>query len=176
MVKIVRLDIGSGGHNLQKPLEDWIHQDGKPGDHVEIVCDWKKIPRDTESVDEMHFGDVIEHIPMWQLAETLGEWNRLLKVGGIFHGSMPNIDRVMKDYANGTMTLTDAKNALYGWADSPFQQHYMTYTKETLKEMMETYGFEINDFSGSPGPVERPWWLVFSGRKVSRCLWRQYGD
>ena len=172
----MKLDIGSGGHNHQKPLEEWTHQDGTPGDHVEIVCDWRTIPLATESVDEMHFGDVIEHIPVWSLDETLGEWNRLLKMGGVFHGSMPNIDRVMKDYAAGRLVFQDVVNALYGWADSPFQQHYMTYTKTTLSQMMVKHGFMIEDYSGSPGPEDRPWWLVFRGRKTARVSWREYGN
>jgi predicted SAM-dependent methyltransferase len=172
----MKLDIGSGGHNLQKPLNEWTHQDGNIGEHVEIVCDWKTIPLPTESVEEMHFGDVIEHIPQWELAATLGEWNRMLKIGGIFHGSMPNIDRIMKDYAAGTHSLQDAINGLYGWADSKWQQHYMTYTKETLPKMMSQFGFTIEDFSGSPGPTSRPWWLVFRGRKTSRTIWRNYVD
>lgn len=163
----MKLDIGSGGHNHMKPLEDWTHLDGTPGDHVEIVCDWKTIPLEDASVEEIHCGDVIEHIPCWELKETLGEWNRILKPGGIIHGSMPNIDRIMKDYAAGTHSFQDAVNGLYGWADSKWQQHYMTYTKETLTAMMAKHGFVIEDFSGSPGPVDRPWWLVFKGHKAA---------
>lgn len=170
----MKLDIGSGGHNLQKPLDEWTHQDGTVGDHVEIVCDWKKIPLDTESVDEIHLGDVVEHIPQWEMSETMGEWNRLLKMGGIVHGSMPNLDRVMRDYAAGTLAFKDALSSLYGWADTKWQQHYTTYTKETLTELMAKHGFTIDDFSGSPGPVDRPWWLVFRGRKTACVPWRNY--
>ena len=86
------------------------------------------------------------------------------------------IDRVMKDYAAGRLIFQDAVNALYGWADSPFQQHYMTYTKTTLSEMMVKHGFMIDSFSGSPGPEDRPWWLVFRGRKTARVSWREYGN
>ena len=174
----MKLDIGSGVH-YQKPLEEWTHLNESPADHVEIVCDWKTIPLPTESVDEIHIGDVVEHIPRWEYAAVLGEWNRVLKVGGIFHGSTPDLHRTMMDYAQPGphhVSLQDAINALYGWATSTGQQHYTTYTKETLTDLLSQYGFQIDDFSGSPGPVDRPWWLVFRGRKVSRTIWRPYGN
>jgi predicted SAM-dependent methyltransferase len=173
----MKLDIGCG-QNQQKPLEEWTHLDGTTGEHIEIVCDWTQIPLPNASVEEMHFGDVIEHIPCWLHNETLGEWNRLLKKGGVFHGAMPNLDRIMKDYADGTHPLQDAINGLYGWADSKFQQHYMTYTKETLTKLMAKYGFAIDDFSESPGPKDRPWWLVFRGHKTADVeqFWRKYDE
>jgi predicted SAM-dependent methyltransferase len=171
----MKLDIGSGFAHYRTPLEEWTHQDGTPGPHTEIVCDWKAIPLPTESVEEIHLGDVIEHIPMWDMDVTLGEWNRILKMGGIFHGSTPNIDRLMRDYADGKLTMKEVLVPnLFGWACHPYQQHYMVYTKETLIEQMGKYGFLVDDFSRSPGPADRPWRLEFNGRKVSRATWRNY--
>lgn len=163
----MKLDIGSGAHYKQ-PLEEWTHLDLSKGDHTEIVCDFGSIPLDSGSVEEIHIGDVIEHVPGWRHDEVLKEWNRVLKIGGIITGSTPNIDRVMRAYARGEagMTLHDALLNLYGWANHPQQQHYMTFTKETLRELMAKYGFDINDYSKSPGNPSEPWWLVFSGRKV----------
>lgn len=170
---MIKLDIGCGCH-FRTPLEEWTHLDGTKQTHTEIVCDWKMIPLGTETVDEIYIGDVVEHIVQWQLPETLGEWNRVLKMGGVFGGTTPNVDRVMRDYANGSLPFDKALCSLYGWATDPTQQHYMTYKKETLTALMLKYGFQIDDYSQSPGAADCPWWLVFSGRKVSRTTWRNY--
>ena len=165
--KPIKLDIGSGSPGWQQtPVEDWLHLDGEPCEHVEIVTDFATIPLPDKSVDEIFIGDVIEHVPMWRYPEVLSEWNRVLKPNAVIRGRCPNVDRAMKDYANGSLSLRDALLSIYGWGDRPNQQHYQGFTKETLKQLLLEYGIEINDFSGSPGPQDRPWWLVFSGKKV----------
>lgn len=163
----MKLDIGSGAH-YKTPLDEWTHLDLSRGDHTEIVAEFGSIPLADSSVEQIHIGDVIEHVPGWRHDEVLREWNRVLQIGGIVTGSTPNIDRIMRAYARGEpgMTLRDAMLGLYGWADHPQQQHYYTFTKDTLKELMAKHGFDINDFSGSPGAPAEPWWLVFAGRKV----------
>lgn len=164
--KPFKLDIGAGKPGWQQPPEEgWIHLDVIPNEHIEIVADIGKIPVSKGTVDEIYIGDIVEHIPAWETEKVLTEWNRILKVGGLIHGRCPNLDRIMRDYANNTMSLEDALKNLYGWAVSPTEQHYYLYTKETLTALLHKYNLEITDFSGSPGPVDRPWWLVFEGHK-----------
>jgi len=64
------------------------------------------------------------------------------------------------------MSDHDFMGALYGKGTSPWEVHYLTYSKEMLKEKMLEYGFQIDDFSASPGPADYPWWWCFSGKKV----------
>jgi predicted SAM-dependent methyltransferase len=164
----MKLDIGSGLKNPKTPLDEWIHLDMAPFPHVEIVADFGLIPLATGSVDEIFLGDVIEHIPMWRYDEVLPEWARILIPGGLVTGRTPNADSVMKRYARGDkdMPIHDVIGSLFGSGENDGQQHYMTFSKETLVELMANYGFVDFDFSGSPGPVNEPWWLVWTCRKA----------
>jgi predicted SAM-dependent methyltransferase len=163
---IVKIDMGSGAHNMRQPLDEWIRVDGMPHENIDIVANFKSVPLPNKCADDMWSGDTIEHIPLWEMKETLGEWNRLLKIGGVFHGQTPNAHSVMMRYAKGEMTFTDAINNLYGWHDHPFQQHFVTYSTETLTELLNQYGFGQVSFAGSPGcevgDEKNSWWLCFS--------------
>ncbi len=167
---IVKVDVGSGNHNMKKPLDEWIRIDGAGGEFIDLTCDFGEIPLKDKSVDVLWNGDVIEHIPMWQWDKVIGEWNRILKIGGKIAGQSPNLHRVMVDYAAGKLSLTDATNALYGWHDNIWQQHYITFTVETLSEMLKKYGFDNISFPETPGTTsdnpQMSWWLCFEAVKI----------
>ena len=169
MDKPVKIDIGAGDKNKQTPLEDWIHIDGVACDHIEIVCDFAEIPLPNGIADEIFSGDTIEHIIAQKIDKTLREWNRITKVGGIFSGRCPNLHSTMIRYAKGELSLLDAMGALYGSQDSEWQQHYITYTPETLRVLLEKYGFGEIDFSGSPGNDDpmNAWWIVWKCKKIN---------
>ena len=168
---IVKLDAGAGHHQIP-PSEDgieWIHQDGCFTDGIELVCKWDDIPLPNKSIDELHFSDAVEHIPMWELDKTMGELNRIMKVGAKIWGNTPNAHGTMKRFGSGELSFKDAMLNMYGWADHPYQTHYMTYTHETLTVMMEKYGFGNADYSKSPsheGDHLNAWWLVFEFTKL----------
>lgn len=163
----IKLDIGCGKPGWQKlPLDEWIHLDIVPHDHVELVTNFGNIPLQSGQCSELWLGDVVEHIPVWERASILTEWNRVLALGGKVSGQTPNPDRCIRDYMAGTMSMYDLLGALYGKGESEWEVHYLTYSKEMLTELMAGFGFEINDFSESPGPVNRPWWLRFNGKKI----------
>jgi SAM-dependent methyltransferase len=164
----VRLEIGAGNPGINqgpRPLEDWIHQDLNPAEHIELVCDFGNIPLDDATVDEIFIGDVVEHIPQWRYEAVLPEWHRLLVPGGILRGRCPNIERVMRDFAEDKLSWHDALQGIYGSGEVPWQVHYNGFSPTSLEQLLNQYGFIDFDYSESPGPAERPWWLVFSARK-----------
>lgn len=162
-----KLDIGSSGPSWQcLPLEEWTHLDCVAAPHVELVTDFGAIRLPDGVCDEIHLGDVIEHVPVWRLDEVLREWNRVCAPGARVTGRSPNPDRCLRDYHEGKMSLADLLGALYGKGDCPEQVHYMTYGRADLSALFAKYGFEVTDFSGSPGPADRSWWHVFAGVKV----------
>jgi predicted SAM-dependent methyltransferase len=168
----IKIDIGAGDKNKKGQedgtLNEWIHIDGVAGEHIEIVCDFAEIPLPDGIADEIFSGDTIEHIITNKIDRTLKEWNRILKVGGKFTGRCPNLHSTMVRYAKGELSLQDAMGALYGSQDSMWQQHYVTYTADTLKALLEKYGFTDVDLTGSPGYNKETgnpndsWWLVWS--------------
>ncbi len=163
----VKIDVGSGDHNVKLPKVDWIHIDGCDGENVDIICDFANIPLEDKSVDVLWNSDSIEHIERFRHDEVMREWNRVLKIGGLIQGQTPNLNSIMKRYAKGEMSLEDATNGLYGWG-SPYQIHFVTFTVETLTDLLTKYGFGDFDFSESPGSSvpQDSWWLCFKAHKV----------
>ena len=76
----------------------------------------------------------------------------------------------MVAYANKEITLENAIQNLYAWMTNRYEQHYYTYTQETLRDLLIQYGFKNIDFSESPGvdgnsDKSMSWWLVVSAEK-----------
>jgi predicted SAM-dependent methyltransferase len=163
---MMKLDIGCGLH-WKEPLNEWTHLDANPGSHIEIVCDFGKISLEDGSVDAIHLGDVVEHIPIWRQDEVLTEWRRIAKTGCVITGSTPNIDSVIRRFARGEFSFKDALIPnIYGWNDRPTEHHFINFTKDSLTALFAKHGFDVSDYSQSPGPVNEPLWLVFRGRKT----------
>jgi predicted SAM-dependent methyltransferase len=166
--KPLKIDLGAGVKNKKTPLEEWTHLDCFEGDHIEIVCDFAEIPLEDGEADEIFSGDTIEHIRTDLTDKTLREWNRILKIGGIFSGRCPNLHSTMVRYAKNEITMEHAIGALYGSQEDLTQQHYITYTPKTLKALLEKYGFGCIDFSESPGSKDpqEAWWIVWTCIKL----------
>ena len=168
--KPVKLDLGSGllpyaGKNGDQ-IEEWIHQDAHPGNHIEIVCDWEDIPIGSGIVDEVYSSNTIEHIKPWKYDRILGEWNRIMKPGCKVYITTPNFSWICHLFANGQMGLQEALMNIYGDRIDEYHNHYVTFTKETLTETLEKYGFGDIDFSLSPGDPRDPWWLICTFIKI----------
>lgn len=167
---ITKLSIGSGLH-WKQPFEEWINHDGLPSEHCDVISEFAELPFEDKTFDEVHFGDICEHVVCWREKEIWTEWNRVMKIGALMTGSTPNLHRVMIDYAEGRMTLEIALQNIYAWRTTPYEQHYITYTVATLTELLKKYGFDEISFEGSPGVDGNPdknmaWWLVWSAKKV----------
>jgi predicted SAM-dependent methyltransferase len=161
----MKLDIGCG-LNTKKPLEDWTHLDIDEGPHIELVTDFGDIPLDDGAVDEIWIGDVIEHVPPWRHQEVLSEWNRVLKLNGRLSGTTPRLETVIRKYLNQEIDFDWLLQNLYGDRNGYPNQHYTLFTEHTLDILLRQYGFDNVDYSGSPGPKEQPWWIVFDTKKV----------
>ena len=165
----VKVSLGCGLH-WKQPFEEWINQDAVENEHTDIVCTWDSIPLPDRCADFIELGDTIEHLRMWKRDAILKEWFRILKVGGKVRISTPNLHRTMVAYANKEITLENAIQNLYAWMTNRYEQHYYTYTQETLRDLLIQYGFKNIDFSESPGvdgnsDKSMSWWLVVSAEK-----------
>ena len=162
-----KLDIGAGMKGFQRePLDEWTHLDAMKMDHIEIVGDFGTIPLEDNSCSEIYIGDIIEHVPPWRYDEVLKEWNRVLVMGGRISGTCPNGRRAQTLYASGEIPWEESLQAIFGWNSSPTEHHYNCFNRVTLTTLLLKYGFDVKDYSGSPGGLDMPWWLVFTGKKV----------
>ena len=160
---MTKLDLGCG-LNTKKPLDKWLHLDCDEGPHIELVCDFADIPLDDNAIDEIWVGDVIEHVPVWKYHIVFPEWKRILKPGGLLHGSTPSLEGTITRYAAKEIDHDTLIRNLYGDRAGYPHQHYNLFTRQTLTKLLSKYGFASIDLSKSPGSQSAPLWLVFSCR------------
>ncbi len=166
----VKISIGAGLHT-KKPLEEWINIDGCENPEIDIVCEFADIPLPNECADFCEMGDIVEHVVCWREEEIWKEWNRVVKIGGKVRISTPNLHRCCVEYANGNMGLENLLQNIYAWRTTPYEQHYITYTVESLTALLNKYGYGEVDFTESPGvdgnaDKSMSWWLVCSAVKL----------
>lgn len=166
----VKISIGAGLH-WKRPLEEWINHDGLQNDNVDVISEFAQMPFEDHTFDFMEMGDIVEHVHRFRQDEVFKEWNRICKVGGTIRVSTPNLHRSCVDYSTGKMSLELLIQNIYAWGTTEYETHYITFTVQTLTELLEKYGFGNLDFTESPGVDGNPdksmsWWLVCTGTKL----------
>lgn len=148
------LDIGGA----IKPVKGWETLDARDG--CDIKCDASEpLPIPTGTYDIVHSSHVIEHIPWWKTAATLGEWVRILKPGGALEVWTMNAAKVaqiiLEAEAGGSPEIPDrwyrrnpSKN-IYQWAAGrifsydryePFSWHRALMTPRYLMDCFRAAG------------------------------------
>jgi len=174
MSKMV-LDIGSGPH--PKPdstdrmdMHQWVG--------VTKVHDLRHIPYPYEdnSADKIYLGDVIEHMTKFDAPKVLKEINRILKPGGEFIITCPDVLWIMKRIVNNDWNeqanvswlrknvdpWDNAMDYLFGgWRHPeeykiPGMGHINGFCEESLGKILEEAGFKkvhrVDD-EGNPYPA-----------------------
>lgn len=91
MIKMLKLDIGCGGH----PLEGYEPVDIKHGKQA------YPLSYQEGSADEIHASHILEHFPHGQIHHVLGEWIRVLRPGGRLRISVPDFEVISRAYLEG---------------------------------------------------------------------------
>lgn len=175
--KPVRVDIGSGINyykgETNKDIDDIIHIDCDPAEHVEIVCRIEKgIPIETGVVDEVHSSEFIEHLPKWLEEPIMKEMNRIMKIGATLLATTPSLRYSMEEYLAGRMNykavMANYYGDQFGTVDNPGYQHchYRLFDQESLIIFLKKWGFGEIDLSKSPGLPNTPWWFVIDAKKI----------
>lgn len=152
------------------PSETWINQDGCENQFTDVVSTWDSIPLADKCADIVEMGDIVEHLEPWNRDRIWKEWTRIMKIGCKIRVSTPNLHKAAVAYANGDESLELFKQQIYAWGSGPYEHHYVTYTVETLTQLLKDKGFDNIDFSETPGVSGRDksmgWWLVASAVKT----------
>ena len=142
-----------------KPLTGFTHVDIRKLPGISVVCDvTKELPFEDNSVDEIRASHIIEHVHPEQVRNTLAEWSRVLKLGGLLRVYCPNADRIAETFVQGNISITRFSELLFGAQSYDNQPgivktedtladivniHKAAYNKERLSILLETEGFEI---------------------------------
>lgn len=152
--KVKLLDVGCGTCKISKNINKECDLYGieiskslaeiaaKKGVKVSLMnIETEKYPFNTEYFDMVFSGEVIEHII--DTDNYLFEINRVLKKGGYFVMSFPNVNQPISWMAMILFDFPPMFSSRYKSA------HVRDYTLRIIKKVLKLYGFEILEIRGS---------------------------
>jgi predicted SAM-dependent methyltransferase len=165
----MKLYIGSRDY---KP-EGYLTVDIDPGNRPDIVADATNLTTiASNSVDEVIASHVLEHIPYPRSFAALGEWARVLKVGGVLKVAVPDLKLLCSMVMRG-LNLYQAVGLMYGAGrvDNVYEAHQWGYTREMLLEMFAVLGFaEFSDWSSPVHDASNGWMWADSDDRLGISL------
>ena len=129
----MKLNLGSN----DLPLKDFINIDFDPAVKPDLVADATKLPYEDETVDEIYAGHLLEHFALNE--EVLKEWYRVLKTGGKITITVPDVEKSLKLYSGGELSLDMLNQVVFGADDRDLQNHHQVFTKDILLLQMGKY-------------------------------------
>lgn len=135
----MKLDIGSG----RSPLAGYTTVDLYiPAD---ICAPMWSIPLDTESVDEIHCSQALEHVTKDEVKLTLLEWKRLLKPTGTIVVKVPDLIWCCQNFIAKPGIGRSLEN-LYGYQSEPGAVHQTGFTEQIMRDYCAEVGLLIHRF------------------------------
>lgn len=131
--------------------EGCINVDVKPLKTVDIVADIRQLPFQDKCADTVIVHHCFEHIPRQKTYDTLREWYRVLKNGGMLDIEMPDFDQNCRDYVqaldnNDFDKQTVNKNFIYGGDSSALEDgHRWGYGPRLMEGYLKEIGFTQMD-------------------------------
>ena len=134
----MKLHLGCG----PRYLPGYIHVDILKYNHIDIladICDLSQIPN--ESVDDIYASHVLEHFNRYQILPVLREWNRVLKINGVIHISVPDFLAVIEHYQSNEY-LPELIGLVCGGQKNEYDIHKMVYDEKLLTQFLNESGFD----------------------------------
>lgn len=133
----VYLNLGSGANTSP----EFINVDAFPFRKTHWVLDIQHLSIfPNNSVDMIYASHVLEHIPRNNLLETLNEWCRVLKIGGILRFGVPDFDKLIDFYNASGKETESIINQLLG-QDRDFDRHCTIWNLNYAKRILKQAGF-----------------------------------
>jgi len=141
------LNLGSGSAKIK----NFCNIDANPYALSDVVAGIEKLKLRSNSVDVIYNSHVFEHVPRAQSKKVLAEWYRVLKHGGKLYICLPDLEVLFRIYLyNLTLYSTEqgkyladmACGVTYGGQISKYDFHFYGYSFVTLKNMLESVGFQ----------------------------------
>jgi len=118
--------------------------EGKNVDHVGNAIDMSRFENDT--FDEIYSSHILEHFSYYRETNiTLLEWNRILKPKGKLYISVPDLDILIKIFADQALEFNDtfmAMRMMYGGQINQNDFHKVGFNEKILSHYLTNNGFE----------------------------------
>lgn len=144
------LDIGAGNIDEGEHQPDgFVRQDFEEYKNIDLVCDIRDLldfvkPGQCKIVRASH---VLEHFGHGEVDSIYKMINTMLKSGGIFHITLPNLEYQSWSIIKSTNRKDAYKTmvAMYGGQKDRLDYHKMGYTPSILREVLKRNGFIVDD-------------------------------
>lgn len=162
LVKIA--DIGAGFHSPYFGDTETVRVvrfDGNEKTLPDYRCDIRHLPVDDESFDAVHSRHVLEHFGRKEMMKVLREWTRVLRVGGEFRISVPNILSAIRNILlmeEGAVPVDPYPFwQLYGQQEDERDLHHNGFTPRRLELALRRLGvfkdIEVTTGDGEDGEL-----------------------
>lgn len=120
----------------------YINVDAQPFPHVHHVEN--VFPLDfleTGAFDLVYASHILEHFPYSELPQILGEWRRVLKIGGVLRLGVPDLEVLFRMYSD-TQDVGEVLGPLMGGQTDEHNFHYSVFDERYLTELLREVGFD----------------------------------
>lgn len=149
--KKIYLNLGSGG----KPIEEWVNIDivALPG--INLQCNIEKgLPCEDLSVDMIWADQLLEHMGLHTASDVVGDWCRVLKVGGTVTIGTPDLRAVCRAFIKDQLTYLETVQLLYGGQAMRSDYHHSLFDRFWLEGQLGWWG--CSDIRWLPSV----WWNI----------------
>ncbi len=107
----MRLEIGAG----ERPHPDYdLHVDLLALPEIDVRCGIDRLPFASGSIDALRANHVLEHQSYELISETLHEWARVLRAGGLLDIGVPDARFVAEQWVRGEIDTAEANHWILG--------------------------------------------------------------
>jgi len=137
--KCKKLHLGCGDQHL----DGWINSDFYNSSVADCIVDCTKINLKDNTLDEIYASHLIEHFHFQEGWKVLGEWFRVLKIGGKLTLETPDLLGLCQEFLTGDdQKRVFLYQSFFGvpWIEG--NAHKFLYTEVQLRWTLETTGFK----------------------------------
>lgn len=135
-----------GGKELK---EGWKILNIQKNDGVDFVGSISDLSQfEDESIEAIYASHVVEHIDQKNIKQTLKGINRVLKNGGKFYVSVPDLDilcRIFIEKTAPSKVKFHVMRMMFGGQTDEFDYHYFGWNYEFLNTYLLEAGFKKNE-------------------------------
>ena len=126
--------------------EGWKILNIQDGEHVDYKGDISDLSQfENGSVDEIYASHVVEHVDQKKIKETLKGIHRVLKNGGKFYVSVPDMEilcRIFMSKEAPKKAKFHAMRMMFGGQIDEYDYHYFGWNYEFLQDYLTEAGFK----------------------------------
>ncbi len=141
----MKLHVGCGTNKIP----GWVNIDSVANCNPDLVHDLAKpLPYGDQVADELKAEGVLEHFDKYMRYVVVGDWVRVLKVGGLIHLELPDFKKILFN-RYFKFKFDDLMDTIFGenlWESKiyigHFGNHKWGYSPKSLTAFMRQLGFE----------------------------------